>query len=109
MDNQFLKVYNVVVIAIFVDFILINDLCQLIEKFCKTDCKNRHVKDQLEFKIKGLNALFELGNIKKLDHQEQLEDLTYLIIETTRNLDFTLEQRAITLHEAWQRKIPQLK
>ena len=109
MDSQFLKVYYRVVKAIFIDFILLNDLCQSIEKSCMPDCENHQIKNQLEYKFNGINAIFELGNVRNFHHQEQLEDLTYLIIETTRNLDLSLEQRAVSLYEAWQQKIPQLK
>ena len=70
-----------------------------------TDCENHHIKNQFELKFNGINTLFELGNVRNLHQQEQLEDLTYLIIETTRNLDLSLEQRAISLYDAWLEKI----
>ena len=105
MDKQLLKAYYQVVKLMFIDIILIQDLCQSFEEYCMPNCKNHLLKDEFEFKYNGVNAIFKLGGISNLDHQEQLEDLTYQIIENTRNLNFSLEQRAIFICKAWLKKI----
>ena len=95
--------------SMFKDVIMVQDLCYSIEKSCSPKCKHHLAKDELELKFCGVNTLFKLGKVIDLDHQEQLEDLTYHIIETTRTLNYTLEERAKFICDAWQEKVLLLK
>ena len=109
MDEELLSEFCAVAKSIFKDIILIQDLCNSIEKSCSPKCKHHLAKDELELNFSGVNALFKLGKVIDLDHQEQLEDLTYHIIETTRTLNYTLEERAKFICDAWQEKVLLLK
>ena len=105
MNVELLSEFCAVAQSMFKDIILIQDLCHSIEKSCSPKCKHHLAKDELELKFCGVNTLFKLGKVIDLDHQEQLEDLTYYIIETTRTLNYTLEERARFICDAWQEKV----
>ena len=105
MDEELLSEFCTLARSMFKDVIMVQDLCYSIEKSCSPKCKHHLAKDELELKFSGVNTLFKLGNVNDLDHQEQLEDLTYHIIETTRALSYTLEERAKFICDAWQEKV----
>ena len=109
MDDELLSEFCAVAESMFKDIILIQDLCNSIEKSCSPKCKHHLAKDELELNFCGVNTLFKLGKVIDLDHQKQLEDLTYHIIETTRALNYTLEERAKFICDAWQEKVLLLK
>ena len=109
MDDELLSEFCAVAKSMFKDIILKQDLCHSIEKSCSLKCKHHLAKDELELNFCGVNTLFKLGKVIDLDHQEQLEDLTYHIIETTRTLNYTLEERAKFICDAWQEKVLLLK
>lgn len=109
MNEELLSEFCATAQNIFKDVILVQDLCYSIEKSCSPKCTHHFAKDELELKFSGVNALFKLGEVIDLNHQEQLEDLTYHIIETTRTLNYTLEERAKFICDAWQEKVLLLK
>ena len=109
MDEELLSEFCTLARSMFKDVIMVQDLCYSIEKSCSPKCKHHPAKDELELKFSGVNTLFKLGNVNDLNHQEQLEDLTYHIIETTRTLNYTLEEKAKFICDAWQEKVLLLK
>ena len=105
MDDQLLESFCTVARSLFEDIILIQDLCHSIEQSCLPESNQQRAKEQFDIVYNGVNTLFKLGKVSNLHHQEQLEDLTYHIIETTRDLNFSLEERAKFICDAWQEKV----
>ena len=99
LTKKKVELYSSVYKKVFEDIILIADLIHQIEQ------RYPHLSEQLYFLKKilnGLNLLFEIGQIARTDHQTHLEDITFVLIESTRDKGLDLSYRVSLVCEAWK-------
>lgn len=98
-DNKDIELYYSICHMVIEDLILYADLiCQVEEQY---SC----LSEQLYFfkkNLNGLNPLFDVGQITRTDHQTHLEDITFVLIESTRDKGLDLSYRVSLVCEAWK-------
>ena len=88
-------------ISILEDYVLMIDVCNWVNKPINTS--NEH-KDAFFFffnKINGIQTLFHIVGISRVDHQEVLEDISYNIAVNTLDED----KRALKIKAAFLEKL----
>ena len=98
LGKEEMELYCSINAKIFEDCILYFDLIARIEQL------NLNSNELYLFNanFNGLNLLFEIGQIHRTDHQEYLEEITFIIIESSRGKDMSLEDRVDLISEAWK-------
>jgi len=63
------------------------DVCNWVNKLINTSNSNKDAFWDVENKINGIQTLFHIGAIVRVDHQEILEDIAYSIAVNTIDED----------------------
>ena len=69
--------------------------------------KDEHPRFELhlEGQLQGLKPIFLMAGIESIDHQVNINDLTYQLIFTSRHMSFTTEERANYIFDAWLERL----
>ena len=89
------------------DYVLMIDVCNWVNKLINTSNARKDAFWSVENKINGIQILFHIGGIERLDHQEILEDIAYTIAINTIGGDKS--ERALKIKAALLEKLLSLR
>ena len=98
-----LKYRNDMAISILEDYVLMIDVCKWVNKLINTSNERKDAFWGVENKINGIQTLFHIVGISRVDHQEVLEDIAYTIAVNT--LDEDKNERALKIKAAFLEKL----
>ena len=87
------------------DQILLSDWFSSFRELISPKDLNPSFEIHLEGKLQGLKLIFLIIGIANVDHQINLNDLTYQLIFTSRHMSFTKEERAHYIFDAWLERL----
>ena len=79
------------------------DVCNWVNKLINTSNERKDAFWGVENKIYGIQTLFHIVGISRVDHQEVLEDIAYTIAVNT--LDEDKNERALKIKAAFLEKL----
>jgi len=102
-----LKHWNDMAMSILVDYVLMIDVCNWVNKLINTSNAHKDAFWSFENKINGIQILFHFGGIERLDHQEILEDIAYTIAVNT--IGGNKSERALKIKDTFLKKLSSLR
>ena len=98
-----LQCKSAIVISVLEDYVLMVDVCNWVNKLINTSNANKDTFLGVENKINGIQTLFHIVGISRVDHQEDLEDVAYTI--AVNKLDEDKNERALKIKAAFLEKL----
>ena len=98
-----LQYKSAIAISVLEDYVLMVDVCNWVNKLINTSNERKDAFWGVENKINGIQTLFHIVGISRIDHQEVLEDITYTIAVNT--LDEDKNERALKIKAAFLEKL----
>ena len=102
-----LKHRNDTAMSILEDYVLMIDVCNWVNKLINTSNARKDAFWSVENKINGIQTLFHIGGIERLDHQEILEDIAYTIAINT--IGGNKSERALKIKNTFLEKLSSLR
>lgn len=87
------------------DQILLSDWFSCFRELISPKDLHPNFELHLEGQLHGLKSIFLITGTESVDHQVNLNDLTYQLIFTSRHLSFTTEERANYIFDAWLERL----
>ena len=94
---------NDMAMLILEDYVLMVDVCNRVNKLKYISNKCKDIFWGVENKINGIQTLFHIGGIVRVDHQETLEDIAYSISVNT--IDEDKKERTLKIKAAFLEKL----
>ena len=98
-----LQYKSAIAISVLEDYVLMVDVCNWVNKLINTSNERKDAFWGVENKINGIQTLFHIVGISRVDHQEVLEDIAYTIAVNT--LDEDKNERALKIKAAFLEKL----
>tara|TARA_B110000093_G_scaffold72971_1_gene79311 strand:- start:242 stop:616 length:375 start_codon:yes stop_codon:yes gene_type:complete len=98
-----LKHRNDMAMLILEDYVLMIDVCNWVNKLINTSNTRKDAFWGVENKINGIQTLFHIGGIVRVDHQQILEDIVYSI--AVNAIDEDKNERALKIKAAFLEKL----
>jgi len=98
-----LQYKSAIAISVLEDYVLMVDVCNWVNKLINTSNERKDAFWGVENKINGIQTLFHIVGISRVDHQEVLEDIAYTI--AVNPLDEDKNERALKIKAAFLEKL----
>ena len=98
-----LQYKSAIAISVLEDYVLMVDVCNWVNKLINTSNERKDAFWGVENKINGIQTLFHIGGIVRVDHQETLEDIAYSISVNT--IDEDKKERTLKIKAAFLEKL----
>ena len=98
-----LQYKSAIAISVLEDYVLMVDVCNWVNKLINTSNERKDAFWGVENKINGIQTLFHIVGISRVDHQKVLEDIAYTIAVNT--LDEDKNERALKIKAAFLEKL----
>ncbi len=106
-SSEEIKYKATIAISVLEDYVLMIDVCNQVNKLINISNAQKDAFWSVENEINGIQTLFHVYGIERLDHQEILEDSAYTIAVNTMGDD--KNERALKIKAAFFEKLVSLK
>lgn len=102
-SDEELQYKSAIAISVFEDYVLMIDVCNWVNKLINISNARKDAFWSVENEINGIQTLFHICGIVRVDHQEILEDIAYSIAVNTMGED--KNERALKIKAAFLEKL----